>query len=206
MIVDCPRDIVRLALRARVKSTHDALQLRKFPDHSGDQVALRQFRRAVRTCHICLRNSAAEPLLRQPTRQRTHPLDFIAVASQARFVSDRRELRQIIAQPDLLIRLPEKLRIRESRAQYAFVAGTHQTFGSLRQIDHSQKMRRQLPVARFQGEIFLMVAHYGQQNFVGQREIRWIEIAYDYARVFVEICHQLQQLGIFMRVQALRDW
>ena len=63
-------------------------------------------------------------------------------------------------------------------------------------------MRRQFPVARFQPEIFLMVAHHRQQNFVGQREVSWIEIADDYARVFVEICHQLQQLGIFMSVQA----
>ena len=126
MIVDGPGDIVRLALRARVQPAHDALQFRKFAHHLRDQVALRQLRRAIGTGHIRLRNAAAEPLLRQPARERTHALDFIAVASEARFVCDRRKLRQIIAKLDLLVRLPEKARIGKSRAQHALVPRPHQ--------------------------------------------------------------------------------
>ena len=154
MIVDGPGDFFRLALRARVETADDSLQFGKFAHHLRDQVALGEFRGAVGTRHVRLRDAAAEPLLGKPARERAHALDFIAIASEARFVGDRCELRQIVAQLDFLIGLPEELRIGKTRAQHALVPGAHQALGILRQIDDRKKMRREFPVRASSAKYF----------------------------------------------------
>ncbi len=51
----------------------------------------------------------------------------------------------------------------------------HETLRVAIQIDHRQKMRRQMPVAPPHRKIFLVIAHHGNQNLLRQLQIRGIE-------------------------------
>ena len=169
VIVDSISDIVRLALRARVKPADDSLQLGEFPNHLGGKITLGKFRRAIRFCHMGLHQAAVEPLLGKPAGNGADAFHFVAVTPQPRFVHDAFEFRQIVGQPTFLIRLPEKLRVRQTGAQHSLVAGTHQPLGIFGKIDDREKMRRDFPALLLDGEILLVPAHHGNQNFIGQR-------------------------------------
>ena len=198
MIVNRIGDVIRFALRARIKSADDSLQLGKFANHLRSQVALGKFRRAIGIRHVRLHQAAVEPLLGKPARNRAHAFHFVAVTSQPRFVRDAFEFRQIVGEPTFLIRLPKKLRIRQPRPQHSFVPGAHQPLRILRKIDDRQKMRRHFPVPLLHRKILLVPAHHRDQDLVRQRQVRWIEIAFEHARAFIEIGDQPQQFRVLV--------
>ncbi len=161
-----------------------------------------------------LHESAVEPLLGEPAGNRANAFDLVAITSQPGFVGDAFELRQIVGEPTFLIRLPKKLSVRQSRPQNPFVSGAHQSLGIFWKIDDRKKMRRDFPAALLYGEILLMAAHDGDQDFIRQREERRIEFSLENARAFIQVGDQLQQFGVLvdaipcplcMRRQLFRD-
>ena len=192
VVVNRPGNLVRLALRARVEPTNNSLQLGKLLHHLRDEIALRKFRRAIRSRHIATRNSGTEPLLRKPASDRAHALHFVEITSEPALVGNVRELRQVVGEPTLLIRLPEKLRVRKARTQHSLVSRPHQPLRVFVEIYHREKIRCQPPAASFQRKIFLMVAHHRNQNLIRQRQKIRIEIAGNHGGIFVEISHDLK--------------
>ena len=170
LIVYGEGDVFRFTLRASVQPSYDALQFREFPDHIGDQIAFGELGSTVRARYVRLRNSAAEPLLREPSRQRPHALDFIAITPQAALVGHRRKLGQIVAQRDFLVRVPEKLRVRETCTQNSFVSSADNALRIPRHIHGGEEMWRQFPFAGLKGEVFLMITHHGDEHFLGKSE------------------------------------
>ena len=94
-----PRNFFGFALGVGVEATDDSLELGELFDHVGDEVAFGEFGGAVGASDVCMRNSAGEPLLREPPRDGAHAFDFIAVTSEARFVGNGVELRQVVGEP-----------------------------------------------------------------------------------------------------------
>ena len=203
MVVNRPSDFFRLALSPCIQSTNNSLQFRKLMHHFSYQVALRQFSSAVRARHIRLRNPAAKPLLREPAGQIAHPFYFVAIASQTRFICHCRKPRKIITELPFLIRLPEKLRIRKTRAQNALVSRANQPLRVAWQVNHSEKMRCELPVPRLQAEILLVVSHHRNQNLIWKRKECRIEVPHDHAGKFVKVCHEIEQSCIIVHAQLV---
>ena len=190
MIVNGVGHFVRFALSAGVKAADDSLQLREFAHHFGGEVALGELGGAVSFRDVGLGHAEVEPLLGEPAGGGADALDLVAVAAQAGFVRNALKFREIVGEPTFLVRLPEELRVGKTRAEHALVPRTDQSLGVLVCIDHGQEVRRKLAAFLFHGEVFLVVAHDGDENFVGQAQERWIEGALNNARVFVEVGHQ----------------
>src|SRR5260370_2577826 len=74
----------------------------------------------------------------------------------------------------------------------------YQSLGVLLRIDDRQEMRGQFPALLFDGEVLLVVTHYGHQNLVRETQKGRIEIALDHGWVFVEVCHQLTKRSVLM--------
>ena len=106
-----------LALRQRVVFSHQALQLREFADHFGQQIRLRQMRGA-----LCLFDIGADQR-RDLGGQPLDPLDALALRAQLLVKHDLLEFRQPVFELRLQIGLVEKLRIAQPRADHALVAG-----------------------------------------------------------------------------------
>jgi len=92
------------------------------------------------------------------------------IAPKVRFIGDLVELRKDVREADFLIRLPEEACIGKTRAQNAFVPCAHEALRILGQIDHGEKRGGQFPAPLFDGEVFLVVTHHGDEDLVGQFE------------------------------------
>src|SRR5204863_6842271 len=198
VIVNSVGDFIGFALGTRVQTADDSLKLGKLANHFGGEVALGELRGAVGFRNVRVEHAQVEPLLGAPASEAADAFDFVAIAAEPRFVGDTFEFGQIVGQPTFLIRLPEKLCVGEARAKDALVAGADHPFGVLIDIDDGQKVRSQLAVLLFHGEILLVVAHDGDQDFVREAQKGGIEIALDDTGIFVEIGHQLSKRGVFV--------
>ena len=76
-----------------------------------------------------LRDAAIEPPLREPTGYGANALDLVQVAAQTGFVGDLIEFVQIVGQPTFLVCVPEKLRVRKTRAEDALVPRANDAAG-----------------------------------------------------------------------------
>src|SRR5258708_27681850 len=119
---------MRFALGSRVESPDDTLKLGELSHHFGGEVALGKFGGAVGFRDMGVEHAEVEPLLGEPAGDGADALDLVTVTAEARFVGDAFELRQIVGEPTFLIRLPEKLRVREACAEDALVAGADEPF------------------------------------------------------------------------------
>ena len=84
-----------------------------------------------------------------------------------------------IGERDLLIGLPEETGIIEAGAKHALIAVTDQSVGVAVGVKYGKEMRSQLSICILQGEIFLVVAHDGDQYFFRKTEIALVKAAED---------------------------
>src|SRR4029077_7558054 len=99
--------------------------------------------------NVSLNQAKIEPLFRQPAREGADALDLVAVTTEARFVGNAFEFREVVGEPTFLVRLPKKLRVGEACLEDPLVSGTNETLGVLGQIDDGEEMRRQFSIALF---------------------------------------------------------
>src|SRR5215472_10426728 len=90
---------------------------------------------------------------------------FVPIAAEARFEGNVRELFDVVGEPTLLICLPEKLGVREARAQDLFMPLTYEARAVLVEIYDRKEMRLKFPTAVLDGKVFLMIAHHGNRDF-----------------------------------------
>src|SRR5260370_22450274 len=74
----------------------------------------------------------------------------------------------------------------------------YQSLGVLLRIDDRQEMRGQFPALLFDGEVLLVVTHYGHQNLVRETQKGRIEIALNHGREFVEVGDQFAKRRVFV--------
>ncbi len=82
-------------------------------------------------------------------------------------------------QRDLLVGVPEKAGIVEAGAQDALiaVADDRPPFSIHFGIQHGEEMGSERGLRILDSEVFLVVAHHGDQNFFGQRQVFGLETA-----------------------------
>ena len=126
--------------------------------------------------HACTNgHSALLDDLAQPAAQALHAARFLVVVAKVFLKSNVPERIETFQQGALLIGLPEKASIVEARPQHALIAVPNKRLRISIGIQHRQKMGQQLTARIFQGKIFLMIAHDGDQHFFRQREELRIE-------------------------------
>src|SRR5690349_9406704 len=101
-----------------------------------------------------------------------------------------------------LVGLPEETRIVETGSQHAFVTVTDQAFRIAIGIEHSQKMRKQFAGGVLDRKILLMIAHYRDQNLVGQSQKFRIEAAEDCGRPLRQVDYSIEQGLVFAPARA----
>ncbi len=112
------------------------------------------------------------------------------------------QLGDALAQRTLLVGLPEEARVVEAGAQHALVAVADDARRIALGVEHGQKMRRQ-PAARvLHREIFLVVAHHGDQHFFRQLEEFAIEVAEDHRGPLRQIDDRVEQFLVFAPARA----
>ena len=165
-------------LHSGVESANDALQLGKF---------LYQFRGQISLCQTCGlvnhagadRHSVLANDFAHPTGDALNPQRLVVIAAQIFLESDILQPLHSLPQRMLLVGLPEEARIVETGPQHAFMAVSYDAVGIAVGIQHGEKMWKELAAGVFNRKIFLMIAHHGDQNFLGQFEKLRIEAAED---------------------------
>ena len=87
-------------------------------------------------------------------------------------------------------------------AQDALVPGPDEALGIFGEVDDRKEMRGQIAVAFLQREVFLVIAHDGDQDLVGEAEKCGVEGTLDYRRIFVQVGHELQEVGVLVESVA----
>src|SRR5262249_21008910 len=91
----------------------------------------------------------------------------------------------------------EELRVVETGAQHSFVAVANHSITIPIGVEHGKEVRGQLSARVFHSEVLLMIAHYGDQHFLRQREEIAIEAAENHSRKLRKVHDSLQQLRVF---------
>jgi hypothetical protein len=149
---------------------------------------------------VSLEHAEIEPLFCKPAGDGADAFDFVAIAAEAGFVGNTLELREIVGEPTLLIGLPEELGVGETCAENALVPGTDDALRVAGDIDDREEVRGEVSVLFLDGELFLVIAHDGYQDLVGEAEKGGIKVALDDGGKLVEISHQPPQRGVFVNL------
>ena len=134
--------------------------------------------------------------------QLLHAPGLVVVAAQVFLEGHRLQHLHALAQRDLLIGLPEEARVVEAGAQHALIAMTNEAVGIAVGVEHGEEMRQQLAVGIFQRKVFLVVAHHGDQNFIGKREKFGIEAAQNDRRKLRQVDDRVEQRLVFAPARA----
>ncbi len=154
---------------------------------------------------------AARYLLREHRGQRAHALHLIADGAELGVIGDAVERRYAIGQADLLVLLPEELRIGEAGAEHALIAGDDDFAAVIGLgVGDDDEARRELAVFSQDREVFLIDPHGRGHDLGRQRHERVIDASQQCHGPFHEAGHFVQQRIVladgeaFLRGQSLR--
>ncbi len=82
------------------------------------------------------------------------------------------------------------------------MAGTDDSAGVARDVYHREEMRSEIAVLFLDGEILLMIPHYGDEDFVRETEKGGIEVTLDDGGKLVEIDDEFSQRGILVDLET----
>ena len=182
LVVDRLPHGLGFALHAGVQAAHHALQFGEFLHQFSGEVAFGKLGRADGVI-----------VAAQFLHQRLHALGLFEIRAQLGLEGDVGEVRDAARERLFLIGLPEEAGVVEAGAQYAFVAAPHEAFGVGGDIHHRHEARRQLAVAVFHREVFLVVAHHRDQHFFRQRQELRVEAAGDGGGIFGDVDQRFEQ-------------
>ncbi len=172
------RDRFAQSLRPGIESPDDALQLGKFLHQLGGEIGLGQQHRLLKRCMV-QRDALGSDRGGHGFCHAQVAFGLAEVAAKILLKGDRLELLKPPDERNLLIEVPEEAGIVEAGAQDSLVAMADdgQAFGIHFSIQHGQEMRRQRGLLVLDREVFLVVAHHGDQNFFRQRQVFGLEVA-----------------------------
>ncbi len=186
----------------RVQAADDALQLGELLHQLGRQVGLCTAAPALKTMPGRTVPPALRMVFADQAAQPLHAQRLVEVAAQIFLEGHRLQHLHAIAQRNLLVGFPEEAGVVEAGAQHALVAVADEPVGIAVGVQHGEEVRQQLAARIFQREIFLVIAHYGHQHFIGKREKFGIEVAQDDRRKFREVDDRVEQRLVFAPARA----
>ena len=101
------------------------------------------------------------------------------IAAQLFLEGDGLEAIDALGKRRLLIEVPEEARIFEACAQYTCVAVANDVAPGVvyLRVEHGKEVRGQFAVRAFNGEVLLVIAHDGDEDFFRQREVFSFKLA-----------------------------
>ena len=171
VLLDRVGDRRRLAVVLRVVASHHALQLGELADHVGDEIGLREQRRAVGG------GGVGAELRGDLPREEAEPVDAIRLRAELVVVDDAAQPVDARGERLPAILVEEELRVGEPRAQHALVAGDDRRGIVRLEVATSRKRWLSLPSRVGEREVFLVLLHRQDQALLRHREERRIEAA-----------------------------
>ena len=188
-----------LAVMQRVIAAHDPLQLGKFADHSGREVGLGELHRAPRPVAV-----GAWNVIRQKLGKPLHSRDLVQEAAELGVKHPLRQNLDAARERNAPVLVPEKACIGEPRPQYALIARSDRLAAVRGDIvGDEQESRRRRAVGLQTGEIFLMRAHRGRQDFRRKRHVLGVDCAGEHNRKLDEPGDLVEQPGIRFEYKPL---
>ena len=192
MLVNSAPDTLGIAFRPAIKPAHDALQVREFPDHLCDQIALAKTSRGLEV--VCELRRVRH--LRDCGQELQQALCLVVIAAQLFLKQDVPERLHSFLQLALSIHPPEKRGVCQARFQDAFMTLADFLSALRIDVDNREEERKELPFLVHQRKVFLVLAHHRDQNLLRQiKELR-IEGSANHGRTLVQVYNGLEQLFI----------
>src|SRR5258706_6606012 len=139
----------RLTVVERVITTHEALQLREFTDHFGEQVGLGQIRGAIYRARV------GASAVGDKSTDRPDAFDAVELATELVVIDDTAQLGHPGFERIAPILIVEELCIRQSRPEHALVAMDYRLMIVRVQVADQQKSVLQSTVLALQREVLL---------------------------------------------------
>ena len=160
-----------LGLVDEVESADDALEFGELLDQFGGEIALGHERGFVDHAGT-VRGIDAGDDGADEAAEVLGADGLVVVAAQLLLEGDRLEHGHAVLEGELLVGVPEEARVVEAGAQDALIAVADDGFalGVGNGVEHGEKVRREFAVRVLDGEVLLVVAHDGDQDFLGQGE------------------------------------
>ena len=189
------------AVFARVDAAHRALQLGELEHHVGDEIGLREpaGRRGVLRVARAPKTSAA--IVRRASRC-ARPCRDSCRASCGKTIVCRRS--SAILELDLAVRLPEELRVAQSRRDDALGVLRDQALVRRLRVDHREERLLQLAGVVHHREVVLMMHERGGQDFVRKLQELALEEPGDDAGEFDEVGDLVDSAACVAQVDARR--
>ena len=111
-----------------------------------------------------------------------HPLHLAGVAAQTDLIGHSFKNRLPVAKSEALVGVPEELGVREARPKYPLVPLPNQALRVRLHVEHGHKVRSQIPLLVLNGEVLLVIAHHGNQDFARQMKKAFVEASEHGAR------------------------
>ncbi len=178
---------------ARVVAAHDALQLRKFAHHVGEQVGLGELRGGVGA----LRQHITTELLADGTRNGAHTLRALALRAQLVVIDHLAQAFNTRSQRLLAVLIEEELGVGQARAHHAFVAADHRARIARADVADDQEFVRQFSLRVEQRKVFLVRLHREDQAFLRHAEELRLEFADEHVRSLDQCSHLFEQRVVF---------
>ena len=196
MLFDCSSDRFLFAVMNCVVAAHDALQIRKFTNHIGDQVGFAQLRCSLTVVGIFAKKFG------EMSGKFDQSIRFVPQASQFVMECHALEISDSGFKCSSTVFIPEKARVRKAGLQHAFISLTDPGRLFAANVAYCDELGQQLPPVIDKVKIFLMIAHGTDQYFRGDLQKRWFKTAQQCVGFFHQAGHYLQQSSIDYRHSA----
>ena len=160
MLLDGGGNFGRFAVQKRVVFAHCALQFGELAHHFGDQIGFGKARGAFGSGFVRTQRGG------NMSRDALQPFDALGLTADFVVIYDICQFGQAAFQRGFLVLFVEKFRIRQPRAQYAFIAVDDMARVSRFQIGNQQEAVHQPAVCIQKREIFLVLLHGQNQAFL----------------------------------------
>ena len=184
MIADGVGHGIGQAFRAGVVAAHDALKLRKFADHFGDEVSLGKTGGPFGLIRV---GAFDDSLFHQPAGELGDAVDLVRDRSQFLMEGDALQLLCVIGKASLAVLFPEEARVGETGGEHLAVARDDRRAAILRfDVRGADEGGSELPCGVAQHEIFLVDAQGELDHLRRHFEEDGVKIAQQRHRPFCE--------------------
>ena len=189
MLVDRPGHEGIFAGQQGIFTTHDSLKLRKFADHLGVQIRLRQHGGPVDP--VCA--GGCEPV-GNPSGQLSETLNLVIGCPEKGMEGDPLEILHPPFQRNFLVRLEEEARIGKAGADHLFVSALHNLGIPGQGIVDRDEVRKQRAFFIRHRKVLLVGDHCRDQNLGRKLQKFRVKIPADRRGIFGQEGDRFQQL------------
>ena len=187
------------AIQLSIFAAHNALQLSKFYNHAGNKVAFAQQRGALQLRLINLSIDSHS----QHISSLHQTVALVVHIAQAFLEGNGLQFFQAVSQTLLAVLVKEELGVAQAGTQHALVTMSNYFQMVLATVAHGDEFVQQGAILGHNREIALVVAHRGDDAFLGQSQEFIFKFAAQSGGPFNEVVYFLQQILINFYMAAL---